>query len=577
MWYNTQMKARSPRYQSPPQGNNYQRFIGQTIINSKERLLNTQKRHKLRDLLIDKFTEKYKLGNNRHLIEDEITKFLKQEKLNEVDLQRLEKRLKRIIAENNSKINLESNLAKILNYNLKQENKEEIFQKEETMYKTNYQPRLEPNINDSQNNSPLRSTSYPKDDNFRPLTSQTYIYNGKLNLYKKRNKDPEEELAALEAEAAAFKEKELREKGYYNELNNDLKKIDFKKYGNEWAAMAAYDKKIFDQQKIDESIRKTQLIKRTKFDLDEQVKEKIKREYEDDLREKEYDKLFKEHQKELDEIEKEREKLLREQYLREKASREAQLKDNYIRKRIDELKEKKFDKKIIRNVKTQLENEKMEMAEQKRKRNAEYNKFLKENEENKKNLKILLDKERKEDLQFLDEQRKMDIRADQEREYLLNKIRSNCDRYTTNKKAEEKLIQIKKEQEEEEKKMLFLMNETIRIGDEKEFKEKLRRAQEKKELKKFYDMQVEEKKKDSELEKILDGEQARIWNRDCQIYREDEKRIAKILRDKNIRNLEVVKEMIRKRKEKENNKNNMNDIELAMNRDKLLKAQEALP
>jgi len=578
MWYNAQMKAKPPRYQSSRQRNTYQHLSGHNVVNPTERLMNTQKRQKLRDLLIDKFAQKYNLGRNRHLIEGEITTFLQQEKLNDVDLQRLEARIKRIIADNKSQQNLKSTLTKTLNYNQQADNaqafKEDNLPKEESIYPDNYQPPLETTVNNKDKTS-LRANQ--NQNNARPLSSQTYIRNDKLNLCKNKNKykNPEEELAALEAELAAEEERELREKGYYHELNNDLKKIDFKKYGNEWAAMAAYDKKIYEQQLLDERIRNTQLKKRTKYDLDEQVKDKIKREYEDELKEKEYDKLFKEHQKELDQIEKEKEKLIKQQYLREKASREAQLKDNYIRRRIDELKDKKFDKKILKTIKTEMENEKKIFAEEKRKRNIELNKALKENEENRKNIKVLLDKQREEDLQFLDEQRKMDIRAEQEREYLLNKIKRNCDRYT-NKKAQDKIDQIKRDQEEEEKKMIFYMNETARRADEKEMKEKIKRAQEKKELKKYYDMQVEEKKKDSEFEKLLDGEQARIWKRDCQKYREDEKRIAKIIRDKNVRNLETIKEQMRKRKEIENNKNGMSDIELAMNRDKLMKVQEAL-
>ena len=94
-------------------------------------------------------------------------------------------------------------------------------------------------------------------------------------------------------------------------------------------------------------------------------------------------------------------------------------------------------------------------------------------------------------------------------------------------------------------------------------------------MKKYYDMQVEEKRKDSEFEKLLDGEQARIWKRDVEKYIEDEKRIAKIIRAKNVRNLENIKEQM-KIKEKENKKDGMSDIELAMNKEKLMKAQEAL-
>ena len=580
MWYNTQMKAKPKRNQSSYQRNRYQNFDGKKIVNPRERLMNTQKRQKLRDLLIDKFSHKYNLGRNTYLIEDEITRFLQQEKLNDVDLQRLDNRIKRIISQDISQRNLKDTLTKTLNYNQQNENekKQDLnpnLPKEESIYPANYKPPVESTLKQPKTN--LRSASYQ--NNSRPLSSQTYIRNDKLNLAKDKSKykNPEEELAALEKELAEEEERELREKGYYHPLNNDLslKNLDFKKYGNEWAAMAAYDKKIYEQQLLDERIRNTQLKKRTKADLDEQVKEKIKKEYEDELKEKEYDKLFKEHQKKLDQIEKEKEELIRQQYLREKESREAQLKDNYIRKRIDELKDKKFDKKIIRTIKSEIENEKREFAEQKRKRNAELNKALEENEKNRKNQKLIQDKQKAEDLQFLDEQRKMDLRLDQQREYLLKKIKNKSERYT-NKEAIEKVNKIKKDQEEEEKKMIFYMNEKARKADEKEMKEKARRELEKKELKKYYDMQVEEKHKDADFEKVLDGEQARIWKRDCEKFIEDEKRIAKIIRDKNVRNLNTIKEQIKNRKEKEDNKNRMSDIEFAMNKDKLMKAQEAL-
>ena len=204
----------------------------------------------------------------------------------------------------------------------------------------------------------------------------------------------------------------------------------------------------------------------------------------------------------------------------------------------------------------------------------ELNKALDENESNKKNQKILQDKQKEEDLLFLDEQRKMDLRLEQQREYLLNKIKNKSERFT-NKAAQDKVDKIKRGQEEE-KKMIFYMNEKARIADEKEMKEKLRRQQEKKEMKKYYDMQVEEKRKDSEFEKLLDGEQARIWKRDVEKYIEDEKRIAKIIRAKNVRNLENIKEQIKIKKEKENKRDGMSDIELAMNKEKLMKAQEAL-
>ena len=586
MWYNTQLKAKPPRNYSSTGRHQFQSSLGKDIVNPRERLMNTQKRQKLRDLLIDRFAQKYNLGKNRILIEGEITRFLQQEKLNDVDLQRLDAKIKRLITQDITKKQLKKTLTENLNYNqpinehdINNQNNLNISPEEENIYPTNYQPSMNPSLNQANNKANIRSNSQQANNTLRPLSSQTYIPQQKLNLYKDRTsyQKPEEELAQLEAELKTEEERELQEKGYYHPINYkyQLKKIDFKKYGNEWAAMAAYDKKLYEQQLLDERIRTTQQKKRTKYDLDEQVKEKIKKEYEDELKEKEYDKIFKEHQKELDKIEKEKEKKIKEQYLREKESRQAQLKDNYVRRRIDELKERKFDKKVIRTILTEMENEKKQNAEQKRKRNFELNKALKENEENRKNLKLIQEKQREEDLQFLEEQKKMDIRKEQQREYLLNKIKNKFNN-AYSQEAENKVKQIQIDQEEEDKKMIHYMNEKCRLADEKEMKEKIKRQKEKTELKKYYDMQVEERKKDEQFEKVLDGEQARIWKKDCEKYNEDEKRIAKIIWDKNVRNLNTIKKQIQEKKEKEKKNTEMTPIEFSINREKLMKVQEAL-
>ena len=470
MWYNTQIRAKPPRNYSSTNRHKFQSTLGTYIINPRERLLNTNKRQKLRDLLIDRFSSKYNLGKNRMLIEGEITKFIQQEKLNDVDLKRLDARIKRIISEDINQKNLKKNLTENLNYNQpidyeKEKDLNTNLNQEESIYPNNYQPPLNSTLNQN-NQTNLRSNSYQPNNSARPLSSQTYIPQSKLNLYKTRNKfsSPEEELKSLETELAAEEERELREKGYYSEMNNHLKlkKIDFKKYGNEWAAMAAYDKMIYEQQILDEKIRSAQQKKRTKYDLDEQVKEKIKKEYEDELKEKEYDKIFKEHQKELDKIEKEKAQKIKEQYIRERESRKAQLKDNYIRKRIDELKERKFDKKFVRTILTEMENERKQQAEEKRRRNLELNKALEENEKNRKNLKIIQDKQKVEDLQFLEEQKKMDIRLEQQREYLLNQIKTRFNN-ASNPQAEEKVKEAEKAQQEEDKKIIFYMNEKCRI------------------------------------------------------------------------------------------------------------------
>jgi len=147
MWYNTQLKAKPPRNYSSTNRRTFQSSLGQDIINPRERLMNTNKRQKLRDLLIDRFAQKYNLGKNRVLIEGEITRFLQQEKLNDVDLQKLDAKIKRLITQDISRKNLKKTLTENLNYNkpLTNENdvnNQNINPEEENIYPTNYQPPL---------------------------------------------------------------------------------------------------------------------------------------------------------------------------------------------------------------------------------------------------------------------------------------------------------------------------------------------------------------------------------------------------------------------------------------------------
>ena len=98
------------------------------------------------------------------------------------------------------------------------------------------------------------------------------------------------------------------------------------------------------------------------------------------------------------------------------------------------------------------------------------------------------------------------------------------------KKADEVLERLKKEQIEEEKKIQFYYDEKNRLAIEREKNEALRRKKEKNELKKYLDMQIEEKRKEEEFLKSLDDEQARIWAIDCKKYFEDEKAIESKIR-----------------------------------------------
>ena len=150
--------------------------------NPRERLINLQKREKLKGLLITKFMQKYGIKNPELFLEPEISKFLQNEKLNDSDLKKLDSKIHKLLLQYKSKSNLKDNLNKNLNY----ETPNNInFQNEESIYPNNTIPQ---NLN-KENEAKTIETSNLK------------------NKKKKKYKSPDEELAELEAEEAAYNQK----------------------------------------------------------------------------------------------------------------------------------------------------------------------------------------------------------------------------------------------------------------------------------------------------------------------------------------------------------------------------------
>ena len=167
----------------------------------------------------------------------------------------------------------------------------------------------------------------------------------------------------------------------------------------------------------------------------------------------------------------------------------------------------------------------------------------------------------------------MDIKEEMARNKYYDSIKKSGNKYSAND-SNEIIEKIKKEQEEEDKRIQFYYDEKNKLLIENEKKEEIRKQKDKNELKKYLDMQIQEKKKEEEFLKSLDDEQARIWKIDCQKYLADQKSIENKIRTMNKRNLELVMEQIKKNKSKK--KTGMSDTEYAMNRDLLQKAKASM-
>jgi hypothetical protein len=247
------------------------------------------------------------------------------------------------------------------------------------------------------------------------------------------------------------------------------------------------------------------------------------------------------------------------------------MRQNYIKKRIEILKEKKFEKSLVKSIQEGIEKERKNAIEKKRRENEALLKAIKEND-----LKMIRKKEKEkrdkeEEVKMGEERMKMQLKEDLARKRYYDIIKMNGNNFAKN--SDEVLERLKREQEEEEKRIQHYYDEKNRLEIEREKEKELKKKNEKFELKKYLDMQIEERKKEEDFLKSLDYEQARIWALDCKKYNEDEKLIKSKIREMNKRNMDSVMEQINKKK---NKKIGMNDTEYAMNRQILEKAKSSL-
>ena len=397
---------------------------GQNVINQRERLLNLQKRQKLKDLLITKFMQKYGVKHPEKILEEEITKFLQGQKLTDADLRKLDMKVKNLLKLKASKESLKNTLTKSM---------QEPSKSQVTL------PRIETNSDKEKlikNNLTISSTEPNLTTLEQPRLSSSV--NNLRSVYSTRNnvrkyKRPEEELAELEAE---FAEEEAKKKKTYERL-------DFKEEGgDEWFAIAKYNRKLYEDQINEEKKKDAELKRRNKEDLDLQIRQKLKKEYEDELKEKEYEKILMDHQKQSDEMERQKQEQIKKQILKEKEFRDEQMRLNNVKRRIDFLKEKKFEKSLVKSIQDGLERDKNEILEKKRRENEALLNAIKENEIKIKNKKEKEKREKEEEIKMGEERIKMQMKEDLARKRYYDQIKKSGNDFSS--QSEEIIKRMKK-------------------------------------------------------------------------------------------------------------------------------------
>ena len=496
--------------------------------------LNLQRRQKLTMTIVEQLIEKLNVHKDRNIVQREVENLMKKEIINDRDLKTLEKKIIQKIKEKNDKETLKQNLIKA--------NSNQGFIEEKKLRGDNAIPNDE-NANEELNRSDMSGASDLD----------------KFDEKSKKQREREEKMGKYK-DCKCFKLRPTRPKV----------EINFDQYRNEWDAINMYKIQKEEERERNEKIKNWENKMRTRADLNKQIKEKMKKEVEAELKSKEFDLIMDKHYAHLDELEKEKQKLIKVRAMKEKELRDKQIKESDINKRINKLKDKLYEKELIRHTKEEIKNAEQKFQEKRRLEKEELAKTLKDNELHKKLEKEKLQKEREEDIKMMQDSIAADIKKDNERKAYFNRIERSGNVFAQNaienilKKREDKLRQ------DEEKINLYLA-EKERKAQQEENDFIINKKKNQKMMRDFYDKQVQEKKNRELYEKNIDKIQAQIWKKDTDDFFAKEKEVKKVIRDFEKNN---VKELDKQVKMGKYDVDKMTQFEKDYNYDLLQKANE---
>ena len=496
--------------------------------------LNLQRRQKLTMTIVEQLIEKLNVHKDRNIVQREVENLMKKEIINDRDLKTLEKKIIQKIKEKNDKETLKQNLIKA--------NSNQGFIEEKKLRGDNAIPNDE-NANEELNRSDMSGASDLD----------------KFDEKSKKQREREEKMGKYK-DCKCFKLRPTRPKV----------EINFDQYKNEWDAINMYKIQKEEERERNEKIKNWENKMRTRADLNKQIKEKMKKEVEAELKSKEFDLIMDKHYAHLDELEKEKQKLIKVRAMKEKELRDKQIKESDINKRINKLKDKIYEKELIRHTKEEIKNAEQKFQEKRRLEKEELAKTLKDNELHKKLEKEKLQKEREEDIKMMQDSIAADIKKDNERKAYFNRIERSGNVFAQNaienilKKREDKLRQ------DEEKINLYLA-EKERKAQQEENDFIINKKKNQKMMRDFYDKQVQEKKDRELYEKNIDKIQAQIWKKDTDDFFAKEKEVKKVIRDFEKNN---VKELDKQVKMGKYDVDKMTQFEKDYNYDLLQKANE---
>lgn len=230
-----------------------------------------------------------------------------------------------------------------------------------------------------------------------------------------------------------------------------------------------------------EKTKEREMKMRNRADLLNQIQQKIKRKYEEELKDKEYAKIIEQSVKKMDELEKKQKEIKKQQILKEKEIRDKQLRDIYVAKRIAFLKNKKYEKELVEHNNEEIRLAKEAALIKKEKEHEALLKTLKDNELHKQKLLEQERIERENDIKIMEDAAANDIKKENERKAYYESIKRGQQEHDT--KMLESVVKKRNEQLKEEENILNNYWKNQELVEKENEKEKIRVERKSKKIK----------------------------------------------------------------------------------------------
>eukprot|EP00828_Plagiopyla_frontata_P045177 TRINITY_DN764_c0_g1_i11.p1 TRINITY_DN764_c0_g1~~TRINITY_DN764_c0_g1_i11.p1 ORF type:complete len:503 (-),score=92.71 TRINITY_DN764_c0_g1_i11:67-1575(-) len=450
----------------------------------KQRLLAIQQRESLKGMIVNKFLEKYGGKKNQQLINDEVSKFIRNQKVTEENLKALEAKIK---AETGNQ-------------------QQQSQQGSKPVSKAPSKASEKPSMRD------VRELS----EHHGPLPGQQQYQ------YSQQGGSEAQSITSSKAPRSVY------------QLPDE---------DDEWAAILRFDQELYKKEKELEQQREYEQKRKIKNELDKQLHEKHQIKQMDNEEQDEYNKMQEKMLEIYDQREREKEQERQRKIMHEKQSRDRQLQDEIRRKKDERKREKEIDDLLVQRIKEELTMEQELIRERKKEEREHLQKVLKESEENKFRQEEENKQERLADIRAQNEYIRLVEEQEREREQELKKREEKAKAFMA--MMSDTVIKDQKAQiAEEESKILRHYKDKELREKEEDRQKRLKEKQQKEEMRQFLNKQVQEKEQRKKMEDELNSKQAQFWKKDTDEFFDNEKRKNDYIKQVNLKHADILQQQM---------------------------------